>query len=95
MVVAVGPHQLEALAPALAPRYAYQPIYTCYLQYPGHVHLPLPMLGLDAGIVQWVFDRGALLGERGRLACVISAEGEHQRMSHDALAAACAHEGTW
>ncbi len=92
VVLAVGPHQLEALAPGLAPRYAYQPITTCYLQYPGRVHLPLPMLGLDAGLVQWVFDRGALLGERGRLACVISAEGEHQQMSHDALAAACARE---
>ena len=92
VIVAVGPHQLEAIAPGLVPRYAYQPITTCYLQYPEPVRLPLPMLGLDAGIVQWVFDRGALLGERGRLACVISAEGEHQRMGHDALAAACARE---
>jgi len=92
VIVAVGPHQLEAIAPGLAPRYAYQPIFTCYLQYPERVQLPLPMLGLDAGLVQWVFDRGALLGERGRLACVISAEGEHQRMSHAALAAACARE---
>lgn len=92
VVVAVGPHQLEALLPGIAPRYAYQPIYTCYLEYPERVHLPLPVLGLDAGLVQWVFDRGALLGERGRLACVISAQGEHQQMSHEALAAACARE---
>ena len=92
VVVAVGPHQLEALAPGLAPRYTYQPITTCYLQYSERVHLPLPMLGLDSGLVHWVFDRGALLGERGRLACVISAEGAHQQMSGDALAAACARE---
>jgi len=92
VVVAVGPHQLEALLPGIAPAFEYQPIYTCYLQYPERVRLPLPMLGLDAGMVQWVFDRGALLGERGRLACVISAEGGHQQLSHDELAAACARE---
>ena len=92
MVVAVGPHQLEALLPDFAPEFAYQPIFTCYLQYPERVRLPLPMLGLDAGLVQWVFDRGALLGERGRLACVISAQGEHQQLSHEELAAACARE---
>ncbi len=92
VVVAVAPQQLAALAPALAPVYEYQPIYTIYLQYPEHVRLPRTMLGLDAGLVQWVFDRGALLGERGRLACVISAEGAHQQMEHDALGAACAQE---
>lgn len=92
VVVAVGPHQLAALAPALAPDYEYQPIYTIYLEYPEHVRLPLPMLGLEGGLVQWVFDRGALLGERGRLACVISAEGDHQRMGHDELGATCARE---
>jgi len=92
VIVAVGPHQLKTLLPEIAPPLAYQPIYTCYLQYPERVRLPLPMLGLDAGLVQWVFDRGALLGERGRLACVISAEGEHQHMTHDALAATCHRE---
>jgi uncharacterized protein with NAD-binding domain and iron-sulfur cluster len=50
------------------------------------------MLGLSEGLVQWVFDRGALLGERGRLACVISARGAHQQMSLDELAAACQRE---
>jgi uncharacterized protein with NAD-binding domain and iron-sulfur cluster len=42
--------------------------------------------------VQWVFDRGALLGERGRLACVVSARGPHQDMSLDEFAAACHRE---
>jgi len=92
VIVAVGPHQLKALLPELAPEYRYQPITTCYLQYPEGVHLPLPMLGMDAGLVQWVFDRGALLGERGRLACVISAEGEHEHMTHDELAETCHRE---
>jgi predicted NAD/FAD-dependent oxidoreductase len=40
-------------------------------------------------MVQWVFDRGALLGERGRLACVISAQGDHQQMDSGELAERC------
>ena len=50
------------------------------------------MLGLAEGLVQWVFDRGALTGERGRLACVISAQGAHQQMTHDEFADTCARE---
>jgi squalene-associated FAD-dependent desaturase len=91
VIVAVGPHQLKALLPD-APEYSYQPIYTCYLQYAENVALPLPMLGLADGLVQWVFDRGALLGEKGRLACVISAQGDHQQMSLDELAERCHRE---
>jgi squalene-associated FAD-dependent desaturase len=88
VVLAVGPHQLKTLL-ADAPEYSYQPIYTCYLQYGAGVRLPLPMLGLAEGLVQWVFDRGALLGEKGRLACVISAQGDHQQLAADELAARC------
>ncbi|HYR34727.1 MAG TPA: hydroxysqualene dehydroxylase HpnE, partial [Burkholderiales bacterium] len=91
VIVAVGPHQLKALLPD-APEYSYQPIYTCYLQYGEQVALPLPMLGLADGLVQWVFDRGALLGEKGRLACVISAQGDHQQMSLDEIAERCHRE---
>jgi squalene-associated FAD-dependent desaturase len=92
VIVAVGPHQLKTLLPALAPDYEYQPIYTCYLQYPATVKLPLPMLGLANGLVQWAFDRGALTGERGLIACVISAQGDHQQMAQDELAATCHRE---
>lgn len=92
VIVAVGPHQLKALLPESAPDLAYQPICTCYLQYDEALRLPFPMLGLADGLVQWVFDRGALLGERGRLACVISARGDHQQLGHDALAARCHEE---
>lgn len=92
VIVAVGPHQLKALLPDLAPDYEYQPIYTCYLQYPAQVKLPFPMLGLADGLVQWAFDRGALTGERGLIACVISAQGDHQQMAHDELAATCHRE---
>ena len=91
VIVAVGPHQLKTLLPE-APEYTYQPIYTCYLQYRPDVRLPLPMIGLAEGLVQWVFDRGALLGEKGRLACVISAQGDHQQMSLDELAQRCERE---
>ena len=91
VIVAVGPHQLKTLLPD-APEFTYQPIYTCYLQYAESTRLPFPMLGLADGLVQWVFDRGALLGERGRLACVISAQGDHQQMSQDELAERCHRE---
>ncbi len=91
VIVAVGPHQLKTVMPG-APEYSYQPIYTCYLQYGERVGLRLPMLGLGDGLVQWVFDRGALLGEKGRLACVISAQGDHQQLSLDELAERCHRE---
>jgi squalene-associated FAD-dependent desaturase len=89
VIVAVGPHQLKTLLPQAGGEFSYQPIYTCYLQYDASTHLPFPMIGLSEGLVQWVFDRGALTGEKGRLACVISAQGDHQQLSLDELAAAC------
>ena len=92
VVLAVGPHQLKTLLPG-APEFAYQPITTCYLQYPADVELPFPMLGFADGLVQWAFDRGPISGsardERGLIACVISAEGDHQQMTQDDLAAQC------
>ena len=92
IIVAVGPHQLKTLLPEIAPEYAYQPIYTCYLQYPQDAALPCPMLGFAGGLVQWAFDRGRLTGERGLIACVISAQGDHQQMAREELAATCHRE---
>jgi squalene-associated FAD-dependent desaturase len=92
VIVAVAPHQLNALLPDLPLAYSYQPVYTCYMQYAQTLRLPFPMLGLTGGLVQWVFDRGALLGERGRLACVISAQGEHQKMTLEELCERCHRE---
>jgi len=96
VIVAVGPHQLKALLPEPVPEYDYQPIYTCYLQYPDAVHLSFPMLGFASGVVQWAFDRAAISGgmrdERGLVACVISAQGDHQQMTQQELAATCHRE---
>jgi squalene-associated FAD-dependent desaturase len=92
VIVAVGPHQLKTLMPEAAGGFTYQPIHTCYLQYPEETRLDFPMLGMAEGLVQWVFDRGALLGEKGRLACVISAQGDHQQMTQDKLAERCDRE---
>jgi hydroxysqualene dehydroxylase len=92
VILAVGPHQLKTLLPEPAPQFDYQPIVTCYLQYGEKTRLPFPMLGLAEGLVQWVFDRGALTGEQGLLAAVISAQGDHQQMAQDELAATCHRE---
>ena len=92
VILAIGPHQLKTLLPEPVPEFEYQPITTCYLQYEARTRLPFPMLGLAHGLVQWVFDRGTLMGEKGRLAAVISAQGDHQQMTQDELAATCHRE---
>jgi squalene-associated FAD-dependent desaturase len=92
VILAVGPHQLKVLLPGVADAFEYQPITTCYLQYEPKDRLPFPMLGLANGLVQWVFDRGALTGEKGLFAAVISAQGDHQQMAQDELAATCHRE---
>ena len=110
VIVAVAPQHaaalivpLEARCPALVAarrqieQLDYEPIVTCYLQYPPGVTQWRPMLGFTGGIVQWVFDRGHLLTpdpyrkpdtpSSGLLAAVISASGRHEDLDNDALAA--------
>ncbi|MDD2915004.1 MAG: hydroxysqualene dehydroxylase HpnE [Gallionella sp.] len=70
--------QIEALQ--------HQPIYTVYLQYPAHVRLPHPMIGLHQRFSQWLFDKGRIAGQHGLLAAVISAEGIHQELPQEQLA---------
>lgn len=100
-ILAVGPHQIDALLdrfPLLAPvrqslaAFAYEPIYTCYVQYPPEVSMPQAMTGFDGGTIQWVFDRGRLNGTAGLLAAVISARGGHQNVSQDVVASAMHRE---
>jgi len=94
VVIACGPQhvgpilvQLPEVADALAAigAFAYEPIVTCYLQYPESVSLLSPMLGFRGGILQWVFDRGRLGGPKGLLAAVISASGPHEELPREAL----------
>ena len=92
VIVAVAPQRLASLIPWAAMDFEHQPIYTCYLQYSPETKLPFPMLGFSEGLVQWAFDRGSLTGERGLFACVISAQGDHQQLSRNEVAAACHRE---
>lgn len=73
-------------------KYKYQPIYTVYLQYQSDAKLPSPMMGLTGTTSQWVFDRGAMCGQFGLMAVIISAEGIHQKLTHDALSLKVANE---
>ena len=80
VVVAVAPYHLGSLMPELAAAVAHldwEPIVTSYFSYEDWVRLPQPMLGVDNGLAQWLFDRGALCGQYGLIAAVISARGRH------------------
>jgi len=96
VVLATGP---EAAAPLLEGLHdtaalralRYEPITTCYLQYPDALRLPAPFYALaDAperqAWGQFVFDRGQLGGESGLLAVVVSAAGQAIADGHAALA---------
>ena len=73
-------------------QYQDQPIYTIYLQYPSHITLAQPMLGLVDSTSQWAFDRGQLCGQHGLMAVIISAQGKHQKLTQDMLALKVAQE---
>ncbi|MBA3034451.1 MAG: hydroxysqualene dehydroxylase HpnE [Gammaproteobacteria bacterium] len=97
LILATAPYHLpQLLAPH--PEFAalcrqielmhWQPIVTAYLAYPPAVRLPFAMVGSEGGHAQWLFDRGALCGQHGLIAAVISGDGPHQALDHTALAAA-------
>jgi hydroxysqualene dehydroxylase len=67
-------------------QFAFQPIYSTYLQYPGSVTLPCPMTGMTGGLGHWAFDREHLCGQRGLLAVVISGPGPHEALARQDLA---------
>ncbi len=75
-----------------AARYEFQPIYTVYLQYSSTTTLTKPMAALTDSYSQWVFDRGILCGQKGLMAVVISAVGDHQKLTQEALAFKVAQE---
>lgn len=77
VIIAVAPHQLGYILPNFAqPLFQYQAICTVYLQYQQLPKLPKIMCGLAGGVVQFVFDREQLLGERGMISAVISSANE-------------------
>jgi len=86
---------METLASQLA-GFDYEPIATCYLQYPPGTRLDLPFYALEDDPAnrrwgQFVFDRARLdAGQDGLLAVVVSAAGEAGELSREALAAAIA-----
>jgi len=92
-IVAVAPHQRQALLPngigQPPPTMRYEPIVTIYLGFESDQQLPLPMLGQAIGTVQWFFDRRQLSAspEAAELliAAVISASGPHEALPQDAL----------
>lgn len=95
LICALPPHRLlPALSDlpqlsattAVVARLKYQPIYSVYLQYPGRIRLPAPMVGLADGLAHWLFDRDAICGQVGLVAAVISAEGSHQGLTQGELA---------
>ncbi len=95
VIVAVAPQHLAHLVqglPELAPVVAivaalrWEPIVACYLAYPENTRLPWPMVGVDGGHAQWLFDRGALCGQHGLVAAVISGHGPHQQLDQETLA---------
>jgi hydroxysqualene dehydroxylase len=96
VICALPPHLAGALLSgisALTPTAAAidaltsQPITSVYLQYDGRVRLPAPMTGVAGGVAHWLFDREAICGQHGLVGAVISAEGPHQDLTQDALAA--------
>lgn len=61
-----------------------EPIVTLYYQFPDTASLPNAMTGMMGGYGEWVFDR-AFAGQKGLLAVVISASGEHLNFKHSEL----------
>lgn len=89
-VDAAGP--VTALLSTLR-NFSYEPITTCYLQYPASLRLPQAFYALqdsapEAAWGQFVFDRGHLHpGHAGLLAVVVSASSEAIAQGHGALCA--------
>lgn len=95
VICATSPHHVAALVQDLdgldamvkkVQALRYEPIHTVYLQYDDAVRLPKAMLGLSGGIAQWAFDRGAIAGQRGLIAAIISAGGPHTALTLEEIA---------
>jgi squalene-associated FAD-dependent desaturase len=78
-------------------RLEWEPIVTVYLGYSSPIEIPRALVQLDGAPGQWVFDRRDVLARaqngptsslRALLAVVISASGDHDALSNDALTTA-------
>jgi len=78
-------------------RLEWEPIATVYLGYSSPIEVPRALVQLDGTPGQWIFDRGDVLSHaedaapsslRALLAVVISASGDHDALSNNALTAA-------
>jgi len=90
VVVATAPHHAAKLLNGLADTRAlegltYEPILTCYLQYASSMRLAAPMVGVDGGTAQWLFDRGQITQQPGLIAAIISARGQHLALDKNQL----------
>ena len=85
IILATGPDQTAQLLTAHLrfPRPSQMPITTVYLQYPAHVRLPKPLLGMTGTMSHWLFDRS--VQHPGMIAVVISSDGPHEKLSKEAL----------
>ena len=97
VVVSSGPQHAGALlrdheevrpTASMLDTYRYEPIATAYLAYPEALRAGFPMLGMRGPFGQWVFDRGQLDGQEGIAACVLSAQGDWEKLDDETLAKA-------
>ena len=96
VIIATAPWQvnslLETVSPALLPEFTYEPIVTCYLQYPPGIGLQRPFFALSENPAvrdwgQFVFDRGQLDAQAaGLLAVVISVSAKAAEIDNSTLA---------
>ena len=86
----------DVITPTDIPSFEYEPITTCYLQYPVGTKLAIPFYALNDDPAtkcwgQFVFDRGQLdATQNGLFAVVVSASTEAIELGHEALSAAIA-----
>ncbi len=96
-VVSSGPQHAGALlrdheevrpTASMLDTYRYEPIATAYLAYPEALRAGFPMLGMRGPFGQWVFDRGQFDCQEGIAACVLSAQGNWEKLDDETLAKA-------
>lgn len=96
IVFATSPHQLPSMLAGLPDMEAlarevsaleYEAINTVHVAFDSTTRLPDAMTGFVDGEPHWVFDRGALGGTPGLLACVVSAARDSREQTEKAVLA--------